>query len=411
MMSAQVLQMLEQPDQLEALYREDPAGFRASLDEALQANPASVVLEVWRARLEYDNPGLSRGWFTKLAYAVTTALVFGALVRLPAVWLDEEWYYPRFAPSLVLLALSSYFWMERRVRGALIAGLGLAVVTTVYVGLLPGHTDSVVMAMMHLPIVFLTFLGFVFMGSSWRTTDARIRFVRMNGELLILSSLVALGGMVFSGVTISLFELLSKGNGDWYARNVAVVGAVGVPVAGAFLYDVVFARRTGIAVALARVFAPLFLVMSVVYLVVGILGGQNPFLDRSFLITVDGLLLVVLGITVYSIVGDGQATQVKMFDYISIALVAVTLVIDVIALSAILFRLASFGFTPNRVVVLGVNLVIMIHLSCLFWTYVHTIRRKSERVAVERVVTRYLPVYALWAVVVTFLLPVVFGFD
>jgi len=411
MRGEQILQLLAEPHQLERLYREDPQGFRRALDQAYLVEPESAVLKVWRARLEYGRPGLRNGWLAKLAYAITTALLFGALVRLPAVWLGEDWYYPRFAPSLVLLALSSYFWLERRVRGELIGGLGLAVVTVVYVGLLPGQTDSVVMALIHLPILFLTFLGFVFMGSDWRTTDARIRFVRMNGELLVLGSLVALGGMVFSGVTISLFELVGEGNGDWYARNIGVVGAVGVPVAGAFLYDAVFERRTGIAVALARVFAPLFLVMSIVYLAVAILGGQNPFLDRSFLITVDGLLLVVLGITVFSIVGDGHAGQVKIFDYISIALVAVTLIIDVIALAAILFRLASFGFTPNRVVVLGANLVILVHLTWLGWTYVHTIQQKLARVTVERVIARYLPVYALWALVVAFLLPFIFGFD
>ena len=411
MRGEQILQLLAEPHQLETLYREDPEGFRRSLDQAFQVEPESAVLKVWRARLDYGKPGLRTGWLAKLAYAITTALAFGALVRLPAVWLGEDWYYPRFAPSWVILALSSYFWMGRRVRSELIAGLGLAVVTVVYVGLLPGYTDSVVMALLHLPIVFLIFLGFVFMGSSWRTTDARIRFVRMNGELLILASLVALGGMVFSGVTISLFELVREGIGDWYVKNVAVVGATGVPVAGAFLYDVVFERRTGIAAVLARVFAPLFLVMSIAYLTVGVLGGQNPFFDRSFLITFNGLLLVVLGITVFSIVEGGQAGQVRVFDYVNIALVAVTLIIDVIALSAILFRLASFGFTPNRVVVLGANLVIMVHLTWLCWTYVNAVQRKLERVTVERVVARYLPIYALWALVVAFLLPFVFGFD
>lgn len=410
MRAEQILQLLGKPRQLEALYREDPEGFCRSLDQALQADPESAVLQVWQARLEYGRPGLRPGWHVRLVHAITVGLAFGALVRIPAVWLGEDWYYPRFAPSWVLLALSSYFWIQRREAAPLIVGLGLAAVTLAYVGLLPGYTDSVVMALLHLPVVFLAFLGFVFMGSDWRTTAARVRFVRMNGELLILTSLVALGGMVFSGVTISLFGFVRQDMGNWYVSNIAVIGATGVPVAGAFLYDVVFDRRTGIAPVLARVFAPLFLVMSIAYLTVGILGGQNPFFDRSFLITFNGLLVMVLGITVFSIMEGGQAGQVRVFDYVNIALVAVTLIIDVIALSAILFRLASFGLTPNRVVVLGVNLVIMVHLTWLCWTYVSAAQQKPERAAVERVVARYLPVYALWAVVVAFLLPFFFGF-
>lgn len=409
MRDEQILQLLDEPHELEALYREDPEEFRTSLDQAYQANPASVVLQVWHARLDYRS-ATATSWLPRLAWAITAILAFGALVRLPALWLGEEWYYPRFVPLWVLMALSTYFWMEQRDRSRLVAGLGLIVVTTVYVAWLPGEGDSVVMALLHLPVLYLAFLGFVFMGSSWSTSDARIGFLRMDGELLILSSLVALGGVVFSGVTISLFELIRQGSGQWYAQNIAIVGATGVPVAGAFLYDVVFERRTRIAAVLARVFAPLFLVMSITYLIVGTLGGQNPFIDRSFLITFNGLLVVVLGITVFSIVGDDQTEQVRVFDYINTALVVVTLIIDVIALSAILFRLASFGFTPNRVVVLGANLVIMIHLSGLCWALVRMMQGRSSRALVRQVVARYLPVYVLWALVVAFLMPVVFGF-
>ena len=129
--------------------------------------------------------------------------------------------------------------------------------------------------------------------------------------------------------------------------------AAAVPVAGTYLYDVVFKRHTGIASVLARVFAPLFLMMTGTYLGVAFLGGQNPFVDRSFLITFNGLLLVVLGMTVFSIAERGEQTEVGWIDYVNVALLVVTLVIDLIALSAILFRLTSYGLTPNRVVVLG----------------------------------------------------------
>src|SRR5690606_8307667 len=124
-------------------------------------------------------------------------------------------------------------------RRRLGAGLGLALAAAAYVSLLPGTTDSVVMALVHLPIVFWAFLGLVFTGDAWRTTDARIAFVRYNGELVVLASLVALGGIVFSGVTVALFELVSVNAKELYFRNVGVVGAAAVPVAGTYLYDAV----------------------------------------------------------------------------------------------------------------------------------------------------------------------------
>ena len=236
-------------------------------------------------------------------------------------------------------------------------------------------------------------------------------FIRYNGELLILASLVGLGGVVFSGITVALFELASENSAEWYFENVGVVGAAAVPVAGTYLYDVVFERRTGIASVLARVFAPLFLIMTCTYLLVAFLGGQNPFVDRSFLIIFNGLLLVVLGMTVFSIAERGEQTGVGWIDYVNVALLVVTLVIDLIALSAIVFRLGSYGFTPNRVVVLGANLVVMTHLAWTCRAYISLVQAKSGAAGIRRAVAGYLPVYAGWAALVSFVMPFVFRFS
>jgi hypothetical protein len=414
-MTERIRQHLADPEALEAIYRQEPEAFMQSLPEAAKEAPDSLVLRAWQARLSDDRtrsrPRLGAAWRSKLTYAIAIALAVGIVVRVPAIWLGDEWYYPRYAPSLVMLALACYFWMEHRRRGPLIAGLVLAVVSFAYAGALPGgDPDSVVMALIHMPIVFWAFLGVVFAGEGWRETEARVRFVRYNGELVALASLVALGGMVFSGVTMALFSLLADNVEQWYVQNVGVLGAAAVPIAGTYLYDAVFDRGTGIAMVLARVFAPLFLVMTVTYLAVAFFTGQNVFVDRSVLITFNGLLLVVLGITVFSIVGRGKASPVGAVDYINLALVIVTLVMDAIALSAIVFRLASFGFTPNRVVVLGANLVIMTHLAWMCWNYVAVCRKKAEFGVMQRAVAGYLPAYGAWAFVVAFVLPVVFGF-
>lgn len=408
--SRRILELLDRPKELEALYRRDPQSFGDSLDEAFREVPDSTTLRVWRARLEYSDP-LGAADKRRTWHAVGIGLSIAALVWTPAVWLGKEWYYPRLAPSLALLAPAAYFWLEHRDRRGLVAGLVLAVIATVFVAVLPGYTDSVVMALIHLPILFWAFLGFVFTGAVWREPEARIRFVRYNGELLILSSLVGLGGIVFSGITVALFKLVFANSGKWYAENVGVVGAAAVPLAGTYLYDVVFKRRTGIASVLARVFAPLFLLMTGTYLGVAFVGGQNPFVDRDFLIIFNGLLLVVLGMTVFSIVERGEQTEVEWIDYVNAALLLVTLVIDLIALSAILFRLSSYGLTPNRLVVLGANLIIMIHLAWACRAYIGLIRRKSGVAGIRQAVVGYLPVYAGWAALVTFVLPFLFRFS
>lgn len=410
MTTVQITQYADEPEALEALYRRDPALFSRSFAEAFRAAPQSPVLRAWQARLNYreavDQAATRRGILT----VILLALACGALVRVPALALTEDWYYPRFAPMIVIVALCAYFWNAAPDRRRIIAGLGLTLAVGVYVSLLPDFKDSVVMALIHLPIVFWGLLGIAYTGSAWRDTDARLRFIRYNGEMVILVALVGAGGMVFSLLTVSLFEMVVKNSAEQYFENVGIMGAVAVPVVATYLYDVVFHRRTGIPPVLARVFAPLFLVMSTVYLASALLGGQNPFLDRSFLITCNGLLLVVLAITVFSIVERDADSPTGIVDTINVALAGVTLVINAIALAAIVFRLASYGFTPNRVAVLGANLVIMGHLARICWAYLGVVRGKAGFATMRPIVAGYLPVYAIWAGLVTFLLPLLFKF-
>lgn len=414
----QILELLDDPKGLESLYRRDVDAFRAGLDAAALKRPESMVLRVWQARLNYGRQELGAAWRSKLGYALTIVLVFGAVLRIPAIWLEPERFYPRVLPSIVLLAVTAYFLIDRFDRRRLAFVLALAGVALIWVGVLPDVTvegqisfgDSVTMALLHLPILFWILLGLVFTAADWRQTAARIAYVRYNGELVVLGSVVALGGLVFTFITLALFQFVSDNIEEWYFQNIAVFGAVGVPVVGTFLYDTVFNQRTAIASVLARVFAPLFLVMAVIYLVVAFLGGENPFLDRDFLIMFNALLLVVLVITVFSIVERTENTPVGVVDYINVALVVVTLIIDAIALSAIVFRLASFGYTPNRVVVLGMNLVVLVHLAWMSWGYVALIRGRAGSDQMRGTVATYLPVYGVWATIVAFVLPVVFGF-
>ena len=413
-----ILDHLDDPEGLEALYRQDPEAFRESLDEAFHAARDSTALRVWRARLEYREvlPGAKYG--LGLWYTLGICFVVGALVRLPAIWLGEEWYYPRFAPLWIILGITGYFLIRRPDRTLLISGVSLTLAAIVYVSLLPSYSagnqvyysDSIVMALIHLPLALWGYLGLVFLGEAWRDEQSRVRFVRYSGELVILTSLVGLGGMVLSGVTVVLFQLIDLEIEDWYFSNVGVFCAAAVPIAASYLYDTVFNRRTAIAPVLARVFAPLFLVMVVIYLLVTFIEGENPFIDRDSLITFNGLLLLVLSISVFSLVERKGKSNVDLIDYINLALVGVTLLIDAIALSAILFRLASYGFTPNRVTVLGANVVVLVHLVRICATYMSLVRSKVGFTAMQRVVGSYLPVYAVWAAIVAFLLPVAFAF-
>jgi len=148
-----------------------------------------------------------------------------------------------------------------------------------------------------------------------------------------------------------------------------------------------------------------------VFYLLALLGeGRSPFEDREFLIVFNGLLLVVWGISVFSITGRGEKAS-KLMDLTNLSLVGVTLIIDAIALAAILYRTFTMGITPNRVAVTGANLLIFIHLVWIFYEYAKEFRGAGSIEIIRTTIARYLPVYTAWSVFVVVVLPLLFRFD
>jgi hypothetical protein len=74
-------------------------------------------------------------------------------------------------------------------------------------------------------------------------------------------------------------------------------------------------------------------------------------------------------------------------------------------------RIGDLGFTPNRTVALGLNLVLLVNLAGAAWLAGRFLRRRSTLHRLERWQTSYLPVFALWAAAVVVVLPPLFGFS
>jgi hypothetical protein len=97
-------------------------------------------------------------------------------------------------------------------------------------------------------------------------------------------------------------------------------------------------------------------------------------------------------------------------DRVQLVLVVSALVIDVLALAAILSRITEFGWTPNRTVGLGLNVVLLANLAWTAWLLSAFLRGRRPFSDLERWQTRYIPVYAAWAAIVVAVFPPLFAF-
>ena len=105
--------------------------------------------------------------------------------------------------------------------------------------------------------------------------------------------------------------------------------------------------------------------------------GKYPFNDRNLLLINNLLLVAVLALIFFSIVEKGKNKNQFFTSILLLGLSFLTICINIIALSAILFRLWTWGITPNRVVVLGSNVLVFINLIIVFIALIKVIRKKK----------------------------------
>ena len=304
---------LADPGQLEKLYELDPKLFRSNLTEALESNPDVALLNFWKIRLEHGSGLENRVSIKELLNLLPICAVAFLALRIPVLMsIQPEWYFPRFGPLVVFVSLIFYFLKKGHVSKKITFGLSAGVLSVVLPMLfLPGdyESSSILMAIIHAPLVMWVLLGLSFIGDNWRSDGARLNFIRANGEVFIYLVLIGLGGGVLTAITLSLFELIYFDVSLWYFNNVVLGGVVSAPIFATYVYIDYMKSNGRIASNLANIFTPLFLVTSVVYLVVIAMQQVSPFTNRDFLIVFNGLLLVVLGMTIFSICGRGDKSS------------------------------------------------------------------------------------------------------
>jgi hypothetical protein len=86
------------------------------------------------------------------------------------------------------------------------------------------------------------------------------------------------------------------------------------------------------------------------------------------------------------------------------------LLVDILALWAMVRRTSEFGASPNKTAALGLNLLLLVHLGWSAVLYARFLAKRAPFTRLERWQTAYLPAYAAWAWIVAALFPVIFNY-
>jgi hypothetical protein len=349
--------------------------------------------------------------------AFALAVAAAVAIKLPALFgmdLDRDAeFYARNASLFVLPLLTGYFvWKRRLATGTLrwlaAAFVAAAVFANVYPFAPPGHTQ--VLSAMHLPIALWLVVGIAYAGGRWSQVAGRMDFIRFSGELFIYFVLIALGGGVLTGFLMMMFNTIGI-DAEWFVESwLLPCGAAGAVIVASWLVEAKQSVIENMAPVLTRLFTPLFTAVLVTFLATLVLTGRAVDIERNMLIPFNALLVLVLALLLYSLSARDPGSPPGAFDAMQVVLVVSALVADALALWNIAARITEFGFTPNRVAVLGINVILLVNLTWSAVLYIRFLRERGSLAALERWQTNYLPVYAAWAAFVVIVFPPLFRY-
>ena len=323
-------------------------------------------------------------------------------------------FYARNFSLFVLPFFAGFFAWKRGLEGAALLKLAvpflLGALAVNLIPFVPGG-DTEILAAMHLPMALWLAVGVGYAGGAWRSHDQRMNYVRFTGEWFIYFVLIALGGGVLMGSTVFIFGAIGM-DAEWLLNNwILPCGVMGAVIIAGWLAEAKQSVIENMAPVLTLLFTPLFAVMLLAFLVTMVLTGSGIEVEREVLIGFDLLLVVVVGLLLYAISARDPHAEPGFFDGLQLLLVICALLVDALALWAILARISAFGFTPNRVAALGENLILVVNLGWSAVLYARFLGRRGSFASLERWQTAYLPVYAVWAAIVVVIFPLVFGFQ
>ncbi|MEV0807862.1 permease prefix domain 1-containing protein [Micromonospora sp. NPDC050200] len=262
-----------------------------------------------------------------------------ASVKVPALFglnfEDDGSFYARNFTLFALPWLAAFLAWRRKARRSVIAilvalfALG-AVAANAYP--LADKSQSVVVTSIHLPIALWLVVGLAYVADDWRSFRRRMDFIRFTGEWFIYLVLMALGGGVLSAFLFNTFKAIGIVPEEFISHWLLPCGATAAVVVAGWLVEAKQSVVENIAPVLTRLFTPLFTAALLAFLVAVVWTSHGIDVEREALILFDLLLVVVLGLLLYSLSARDPLAPPGPFDKLQLALVVSALAIDVLVL-------------------------------------------------------------------------------
>ena len=413
-MKNSIIDHIHNPEFLETAFRKDSAAFKQAFVEAYPTVKDELLAKAWYERLNYKQSDISWGIKNEWKVIVLLAILVAFIALVPNfIAVEQDVFYAKNVGFIVFPALMVYFvWKQHQPLNKLIAPLVISLISALYINLLPAplKSDSVSQAFFHLPLFLWVIFGYIYIGGDITATGKKINFLRFNGDLVVLSGLMLIAGGLFTAITINLFEVLKVNITTIYFNYFVAIGLSIIPLFAAYLIENNGHIVQKVSPVIARIFTPIVTITLFIYLVTIFFTGTYPTANRDYLLLFNVLLIAVMALILFSLSEVAKHAQQKSNQIILWVLSVLAIIVNGIALGSILYRINDFGFTPNRLAVLGGDILILVNLLLVSFNLFKVAKGRVEVEKVESSIALFLPLYFVWTAFVTFGFPILFQY-
>jgi hypothetical protein len=424
-MKEEIIKNSQDPLKMEELYRNDPSQFKSSFADAYSAIEDKAIAQFWNIRLNFESiagtgalalsPEFAEEKENKnfsLIFTVIASLLAGTFVKIPEMlgYTSEQHVVDNLA-FFVLPLLCIYYMIKNKadIKNATVVSF-FVLSGLLFMNLVPWQvkSDTRLLSSLHMVFIMWALLGAAYMGFSFSARDKQMQFLRRNGDVIVLTGIIIICGMFLTALTAGLFQAIGIKLPEFVFENIAKYGVSASPIVANYMVESSPKIINKVTPFISKIFTPLILILMTVFIVALTFFSKDPFNNRQELIVFNVLLAVNMAVIVFSFSGNSPANSFQ--NKVLLFLSAEALIINLVALSAIVYRLFAFGITPNRLAVLGANVLMFINLIIIALKLFGYLRSKTDTQAVHRSMTMILPWYTAWAVIAAFVFPLVFWF-
>ena len=392
-----------------------------------------------------------------LAVAVGLALISGLLVRLIIIrlteggpYVSEETLIADFFLATLPFVIGYFAWLKRapgKVMIWLAASVAVLALAVNLYPLIPGYRSGVnqmtgeaisqtgILSAMHLPVVLWLLAGLAYTAIQYHSKPARhsaarsearmiaespsgagnstaaLDFIRFTGEWVVFLILTWLVGGTIIGLVLAALNIAGVEFWRW-GMGFSILIAMLIPLwlfLSIWLTELTRNLVSKMLSVLTWVFTPIMLAALVLVFTIFLSSGTIIRADRDLLMLLDGVLIVVLALVLYSIAARNPNRPPGVFDWLQLIMIGVAVVMNIFALIWMVVRLADFGWTANRAAALGLNLILVVNLAYIGWLLFQYLRGSTIYPKMLQWQSKYLPVFAIWAAVVVLIFPLLFS--